>query len=391
MKHLTEGTLRTYRDHELAEAECAQAERHLAACASCRAELAALEARTAQMNARLARLVPGPAEAPRPARAALALFKRKEKLSMFQRLFTKRLRPVWAGLTVIALFAASLSFAPVRAWAGSFLGLFRVQQVTVLPVDTTRLKDLTGNSPLSAEITRLLSDSVTIIKQPQDPQTVGTAAEASQLAGFAVRLPSTPASAPQLTVQSSMAFEFVVDRARAQSLIDETGRPDLKLPASLDGTTVKVEVPAVVTAAYGICPKPQDEKADPDQPGSAGRRYSDCVLFVQVPSPTVTTPPDVDVAQLAEIGLQLTGMTAQQAHDYSQTVDWASTLVIPVPRNGATYKQVPVDGVTGYLIQRPADDAPEYALVWVKDGIIYGVAALGTDSAQALAMAGTLK
>ena len=94
---------------------------------------------------------------------------------------------------------------------------------------------------------------------------------------------------------------------------------------------------------------------------------------------------------MAELGLQFTGMTAQQAHDYSQTVDWATTLVIPVPQNGATYKQVTVDGVSGYLIQRPADDAPEYALVWAKDGMIYAIGALGTDSAQALTMANTLK
>jgi hypothetical protein len=89
--------------------------------------------------------------------------------------------------------------------------------------------------------------------------------------------------------------------------------------------------------------------------------------------------------------LQFSGMTAQQAHDYSQTVDWASTLVIPIPQNGATYKQVPVDGVTGYLIQRPADDVPEYALVWVNVGIVYAIGAMGSDTPQALALANALK
>jgi hypothetical protein len=220
---------------------------------------------------------------------------------------------------------------------------------------------------------------------------VASAAEASQVSGFSVRLPAAAASTPELTVQGGMAFQFVVDRARVQALIDEGGYENLQLPASLDGATVKVDVPSAVSAAYGNCPKPESEAVDPDTGGSRGRVYADCVILVQIPSPTVSTPPDVDVAQLAELGLQFTGMTAQEAHDFSQTVDWTSTLVIPIPRNGSTYKQVPVDGVTGYLIERPADDAPEYALVWVKDGIVYCIGGLGANSAQALAMANSMK
>jgi hypothetical protein len=114
-------------------------------------------------------------------------------------------------------------------------------------------------------------------------------------------------------------------------------------------------------------------------------------MLVQIPSPTVTTPPDLDVAQLAQIGLQFTGMSAEEAQTFSQTVDWTSTLIVPIPRNGAVYTQVPVDGVTGYLIQRPADDAPQYAVIWVKDGILYAIGGLGSNSSAALEMADSLK
>lgn len=391
MTHLTDDILRPYLDHELADAERGQAERHLADCADCREALRTLSARAAQVRARLDVLSPGPAEMSRPARAALAQFNRKEKTPMFQMLRSKRLRPVWAGLTLVAILAVSLSFAPVRALAGNFLGIFRVQQVTVLPVDATHLKDLTGNSPLTDEISRLLADSVTVTQKQTDPQPVASAAEAGQLAGLSVRLPASEASAPELTVQGEMAFQLVVDRERAQSLIEEAGYQDLHLPASVNGATVKVAIPASVTAKYGVCPKSKSDKPDPDQRGSVGRLYPDCVVFVQMTSPTVTAPPDLDLEQLAEIGLQMTGMTAQQANDYSQTVNWATTLVIPIPANAATYQSVSVDGVTGTLIQRPADDAPEYALVWVKGGVIYGVAAVGSDSSRALAMANSLK
>jgi hypothetical protein len=127
------------------------------------------------------------------------------------------------------------------------------------------------------------------------------------------------------------------------------------------------------------------------QGGSPGRAYADCVIFAQIPSPTVDTPPDVDLQQLAEIALEFTGMTSEQAHSFAATVDWTSTLVVPIPRNGAVYKPVSVDGANGYLIQRPADDAPQYALIWVKNGIVYAIGGLGTDTDTALQMANSLR
>jgi hypothetical protein len=114
-------------------------------------------------------------------------------------------------------------------------------------------------------------------------------------------------------------------------------------------------------------------------------------MLVEVPSPTVNTPPDLDVSQLAAIGLQLSGMSAAEAQAYSQTVDWTSTLVIPIPRNGASYHTVNVDGVEGYLIERPVDDAPQYALVWTKGGIIYAIGGLGDGAQAAIEMANSLE
>jgi hypothetical protein len=291
------------------------------------------------------------------------------------------------------VLAVTLTVSPVRSFAGQFLGLFRVQQVSVIPIDTTGISQLNGNSALGKQIGQLLSSSVKMTEKPGQPQTVASAEEASQLAGFAVRLPENQTVTPQLTVQGGTAFSLVVDRARAQALLDESGHKDLVLPASLNGATIDVNIPASVSASYGNCPQIDPDGKGPGMNfnGSPGRRYADCVIMAQIPSPTVNTPPDIDVEQLAEIGLQFTGMTAEQAHAFSQNVDWTSSLVIPIPKNAATYQQVSVDGVTGTLIQRPADDAPEYALVWVKNGVIYAISGLGSDSARAIAMANAMR
>ena len=386
--HLDDGQLHAYLDGELAERDAGQ---HLAACPACAARLAALKAQAERVSGRLAALAPLPDDLHLAVRPALARFKarraNRKETSMPNQLFSKRFRPVWAGLTIVAILAIAFSFAPVRVWAGQFLGLFRIQQITVLPVDVTRLSELSGNETLGNQISQLFSKSVNVTRKPGDPQVAASAAGASQLAGFAVRLPGNRSDAPLLTVQGGTAFEFVVDRNLAQGILNEAGRSDLQLPASLDGAKIAVDIPNAVSAAYGNCPKIEEGEAT----GSPGRRFANCVMLVQIPSPTVTTPPDLDVAQLAQIGLQFTGMSAEEAQTFSQTVDWTSTLIVPIPRNGAVYTQVPVDGVTGYLIQRPADDAPQYAVIWVKDGILYAIGGLGSNSSAALEMADSLK
>jgi hypothetical protein len=293
------------------------------------------------------------------------------------------------GLALVLILVVALSIPATRALADQLLALFRVQQVVVLPVDTTGLQQLTGNSTLGKQVSQLISGSLTNEQKPGDPVVATDASQASQLAGFTVRLPqgSTPT---RISVENKAAFSFKVDRAKTQALLNEAGRPDLVLPASIDNADVSVTIPASVSASYGTCPEPGASDNSVNMNGSAGRKYPDCIILVQLPSPTVSAPADVNIAQLAGIGLEFTGMTHDQAVAFTQTVDWTSSLVIPIPRNAATYEQMPVDGVTGTLIQRPADDAPQFLLIWVKNGTIYAIGGLGTNSQQALQMANSL-
>jgi hypothetical protein len=401
--HLEEGTLRAYIDQQLAESERNRAASHLSSCAVCRTRAEKMLARSSSVAARLGVLDaidPQEHTAPSP-HLALARFKEqrlRKEIPLMNRIFAPRYRVAWGVMAAIVLIAGSMSFEPVRVWAGGLLAQFRVERITVLPIDPTRLTELGTNETLARQISQLLSDSMTVTKQPTKPRVVAGAAEASQAAGFAVRLPTSRTDSPRITVQGGTAFQFTVNRQRAQALMNELGYSRLQLPASLDGALIKANIPLGVTAAYGSCPKLEqiEESPIPAAPrapvtGSAGRTMINCTIFSQIPSPTVDTPPQVDVQQLAEIGLQFTGMTQEQARSFSKTVDWTSTLVVPVPRNAASYKQVTVDGADGYLIQRPMDDAPQYALIWVKSGIIYAIGGLGSDTAAALQMGNSLK
>ena len=53
---------------------------------------------------------------------------------MWQKLFQRKYRPVWATLAVIVVLVVSLSFPQIRAVATSFLGLFRVEQIEAVEV-----------------------------------------------------------------------------------------------------------------------------------------------------------------------------------------------------------------------------------------------------------------
>jgi hypothetical protein len=193
------------------------------------------------------------------------------------------------------------------------------------------------------------------------------------------------------------SFSLTVDRDKAQALLDEAGRGDLVLPREVDGADVSVNIPSSVSIAFGTCPEPSNEseaererQREMSTNGPREEFYADCIILAQIPSPEVSAPASLDIAKLAQIGLEFTGMTAEEAAEFTSTVDWTSTLIVPIPKNAASYQQVTVDGVTGTLIERPSDDAPQFALFWVKDGIIYTIGGLGSNSQRALEIANSL-
>ncbi len=395
--HPDDGQIRAYLEDELASAPEREATaQHITGCPTCQARLAELKEQASLVSQHLAFLAPPPGSGSplsnREAQRAFALFNHRmhqQKENQMKSSFFRR-RTLWASLAVIVVVVIGLSIPSGFAWAAQLLGLFRVQQVAVIPIDPTGLTALKNSPALVQQIGELLAKSIDFSKKPGDPVSAANVADASQLAGFTVRLPASQTSQPRLTVQPGTAFTFTVDRARAQALLDESGHTDLVLPQSLDKEKISVNIPDAVSAAYGNCPTAQDTSRALNGNGSAGRQYAGCVILGEIPSPTITTPTDVDFQKLAMIGLEFTGMTPDQAQAVSESIDWTSSLVIPLPKNAATYQKVTVDGVSGMLIQRPPDDAPEFALVWVKDGIIYTIGGLGSDSAQAIEMANSM-
>lgn len=386
--HPNEGDLRGFCDGELSQADVERLQAHLEICPPCRKHCESLRTRCGQVQIAMAALDPSPAETGttiRTARIQLNAYTRtKENIPMLKKLFAPRVRLVWAALALITILAASLSLPPVRAFANSFLGLFRVQQVSVIPFDPLNLpSNFSTDQP---GITQLFADNLKI-ETLGIAQEAATSAEASSLAGIPVRLPESLSGTPRLSVQPGTKLSFKVDLSRIQAILSDAGFKDIQLPKELDGATVNAELPMIVTAMYGdYIPGSAGPGQDPDVKNSW---CSDCTVLVQLASPTIETPEGVDLSAIGKAYLRLTGMTDADAESFSQTVDWATTLVIPVP-NSTSRETVSVDGVNGVFIQQNPEYSTQYMLIWVKNGIIYALTGYG-DSQTALKIANSLK
>lgn len=390
--HLTEGKLRAYRDHEIHGDDRERVRAHLDTCARCREQVDVLSSRASQVNERLAILAPGPHEAPQVVSAARARLDSRileKETTMLGKIFTRRYRAAWMTVGLVAILSIALVFPPVQAIANSFLGLFRVQQITVVQINPGNLPEQLGSA---SQLEYMFSQDLQIEVQGE-PQEVANADEASALAGLPVRLPLEVEGVPNLMVQPGGRLTINIDLGHVQALLDEIGRSDIRLPAALDGAQVTVDIPSGVTAMYGECDFDPDaahqEGYDPDDPQTP--RLPRCTTLVQMPSPSVSAPPGLNIAQIGEAFLQVLGMTPEEAAHFSQNIDWTTTLVVPIPRYGTTYQDVAVDGVEGTLIEQDFEDqAPQYMLMWVKDGIVYTLTGPGIRR-TALRIANSLK
>lgn len=362
-----DGILRPFVDGEMAGGQFNTIERHVQGCEPCQFRLSSLRAQASEVQSALNASTP---EAAIDAHQAYSRYmqeygNRPGRAAWINRLTAGRTRGVAGAFALAAALILILSFSPGRTWAQKILEMLRVQKIAVVPVDLSAIATQNGNGR-GQLLAQFISDNVIVTMKPGPPTPVADAATAGQKAGFTVRKLDQLGTPQKVLLSNEGAFQMTLNRDRMQAVLDQVGRSDIQIPDSVDGSLIAVHVPKSVHLRYGSC-EPQ---------GSTER----CIDFMQVPSPTISIPPGLNIAVLAEAGLQLAGMSAAEAHAFAQTVDWSSTLVIPVPQTGGSYRTVPVDGVNGTLIETSprGNFVGRYELIWVKNGIVYSLAGKGT-------------
>ena len=111
-------------------------------------------------------------------------------------------------------------------------------------------------------------------------------------------------------------------------------------------------------------------------------------LIVAQGKPPVVQSDGVTVDQLQSYLLQQPGISPQLAAQIRAIKDPSSTLPVPIPVDMATSKKVTVQGVEGIFVGDSTGLGS--AVIWQKDGIVYGVAGTLTEQ-QVLAVANSLR
>jgi hypothetical protein len=357
VKHPDEGVLLSYLDAQLSSEQSQNIGAHVEGCPACQERLSILKARAGRVSDALGALSPGTPDQP-DRRRALAVIEsnRRQGQAMLNRIAAnRRAQRVLAGVGVVIVLVGLFSLAPVRALARDFLGLFRVERFAVIPVDPERVEQIA-----QALDKNMFFGEEEMVSEPGEMVMVETLDEAAALAGFMPSMPQGFGQPDTITVMDGMQVRFTPDVEVLQAVLETLGLDPALLPEDIDGQPFDVTIPAGVTQYYN--------DGDPDMQ----RDYT----IVQVPSPTVEVPDGVDMQALGEAMLQVLGMSPQEAARLSASIDWTTTLVLPIPTNVASVSEVDINGTNGLLFE--ANDAegfePTSAVIWQKNGLVTMVA-----------------
>jgi hypothetical protein len=296
-------------------------------------------------------LEPGAGDAPKPAGQALAGIRQQIEQRQ-QDLFRHRLARLWAGTNrryalatafsaFLLLFGLFFSFPAVRAAASDFLGLFRVQKfaaISVSPEQIAFLERLEGKGLVPGELE--------IIQESDSLNPVDSISEASAMTGLAVRSLTQLGDPDEIYVTDGSRGRLTIDLAGSRAILAAAGVDPSLLPDSLDGQQVTVTIFAGVE-----------------------QRWPDGTWLLQTESPLVEYPRDMDPALLGQALLQILGMNEEEAVRLAQSIDWTSTLLLPVPQDLASFNEVFVDGQSSLALS--SLDSQHGVIMWQNEGIVY--------------------
>jgi len=280
--------------------------------------------------------------------------------------------PMWRWLATaasIAVLAFAFTLPAVRSAAEAFLDYFRVVNFAGVAFDPQRMAQLWSSS--SVDLSTLIGEQVTPAAPPPPPVAYSTIEEASAAAGMTLHTPTwLPQGFTLTSIEVGGEHEFSVqgNTEKLQSVLDALGITDVTVPTALDGQTVSIKISPVAKLVY-----------------DDGQHQ---ITLTQSRSPVIALPAGVDIASLADIGLRLLGLDRAEAYRFAQTIDWRSTLLVPVPAVTATFHQVEVGSGTGLVIENGRQVGPPgpvgSLVLWSNADTVYALGGLvrSTDTLQ---------
>ena len=275
---------------------------------------------------------------------------------MINQPFVKRYQPLIILGTVAAIIAIALSFAPVRTMASNLLKVFRVQTVQIVPVDKEDMEALRNNPNLERLINQL--EPQLEVAEDSEPEKVDSLDEAADKVKFQItRITTLPDEAgdPTITVLRQKVVQLQLDKALLAAVF-EAAEIEVELPDSLNDEPLVIIHPDTVEQKW----HQEGEKI---------------LEFIQMPAPSIEYPDGLNLDELGVASLQLLGMSAEEAAALGATIDWANTMVLPVPNNGKMeVEEVAINGARGLLFATPDSEDERVAVTWSQNGMSYFLA-----------------
>jgi len=284
---------------------------------------------------------------------------------------------IWVrGLAAAATVALVATLLTVSGLAETILTIFEPKQLVAVPITAN---DLSGASSFAAYGTLTWTEQ----PKPYDVPDVRTAAHDS---GMTVLVPGNlPAGvgAPKYGVmnRTTATFTFSADKTRQAAAAQQRTPPPM--PANIDGSKLFITGGPAVVAYYTDSSSPTGATGVSGASPFAGMPK----LIVAQGKPPVVQSDGVTVEQLQSYLLAQPGISPQLAAQIRAIKDPSSTLPVPIPVDMATSKKVTVQGVEGIFVGDSTGLGS--AVIWQKDGIVYGVAGTLTEQ-QVLAVANSL-
>lgn len=360
----------------LAAADAAGVSAHLESCAVCRAALNEWEAVGVAAQSAAAAVA-------MPSRGVLdRAFAKIDAVEPQARWYERWLpgavrRPLvarsLAGVSLAAAVVASVAFTPLGLYAQDLLEVFQPKQFVVVPVTRADLEALPSLSQYG-DISQVSRGEF---------QVSANAAEAAAASGIPVLTPGTlPASvtAPaSYAVVPSFSATFTFSADKASDAAQAQGQPLPPMPANIDGSSVQMTTGVGVVAVYGgnVGARLHGKDAAAAKGSASGDpldQASDAVpqLIVGQARVPVATSSGASPKELEQYLLSQPGISDNLANAIRAIGDPTTTWPIPVPLGKIRTHSVTVQGVRGTVFSDDGNIAN--GVIWVKDGMIYGVA-----------------
>ncbi len=285
--------------------------------------------------AKLAILEPTEADQPQPAEAAFANLQQRldqpvvepQQIPWLRRFTLMTTQQKWVRAAVGSMLGLLIAFFGLtssgQALASEFLGLFRVQKFAPISISPEAMANLEN-----MDFEGLMPGEMVWDEEAVEPQPVASIDEAISLAPDALVFVPDLGEPTEIAVGGGGSGTLTVDLAAARAILNIAGVDGTLLPDDLDGADISVATEAGIFIQW-------DE-------GNT--------TMVQMPSPSVSYPGNFDPQPIGQALLQFLGMSESEAVRLSNSIDWTSTLILPVPTGVASFQEVLIWGNPGILM-----------------------------------------